>query len=181
MCGVGGILGGALFVVWGYIDTPGVSGSSELTVRLLSFVVPTMFLAAVVGLFVLWRNEPAMLLRMGMVLAAYGWGWAVAVAIVGDEVMWAFLAQRGWPHHLTDWLWFMLTGLTLVGIATARRGPSRGGALVLATGAFGWVYYLTDSAAVLEARSVHVCFGLAFSLGWVLLGLGLLGAGRRRA
>ena len=76
----------------------------------------------------------------------------------------------------------MLTGLTLTGIATVRSRWSRGtGAVVLATGVFGWVYDLTDSGAVLEARSVHIGFGLLFSLGWVVLGVGLLAAGTMRA
>ena len=66
--------------------------------------------------------------------------------------------------------------------ATVRSEWSRGtGAVVLATGVFGWIYNLTDSGAVLEARSVHVGFGLLFSLGWVVLGVRLLAAGTRRA
>jgi hypothetical protein len=69
----------------------------------------------------------------------------------------------------------MLTGLTLIAVATVRSGWSwRTGAVVLATGVFGWVYNLTDSGAVLEARSVHIGFGLLFSLGWVVLGVWLL-------
>jgi len=40
---------------------------------------------------------------------------------------------------------------------------------------------LTDSGAILEARSVHVGFGLLFSVGWVVLGVGLLAAGTKRA
>jgi hypothetical protein len=103
-------------------------------------------------------------------------------AIVGAESVWAYFAQRGWPQQLNDWLLFMLSGLTLVGIATVREKPLRGmGALALAMGAFGWVYDLTDTGAVLEARSVHIGFGLLFSLGWVALGAGLLAVGTRRA
>jgi succinate dehydrogenase/fumarate reductase flavoprotein subunit len=76
----------------------------------------------------------------------------------------------------------MLTGLTLMGVDTVRSEWSRRtGAVVLATGVFGWVYNLTDSGAVLEARSVHVGFGLLFSLGWVVLGVGLLAAGTKLA
>ena len=48
--------------------------------------------------------------------------------------------------------------------------------MVLATGVFGWVYNLTDSGAILEARSMHIGFGLLFSLGWVVLGVGLAAA-----
>ena len=96
--------------------------------------------------------------------------------------MCAYFAQRQWPHFLASWLLFMLTGLTLLGLATVRSGWSRGtGAVVLATGIFGWVYNLTDSGAVLEACSVHVGFGLLFSVGWVVVGVGLLAAGTKRA
>jgi hypothetical protein len=161
-----------LFVVWGYIDRPNIPENLKAVIHVLAFVVPTLFLAAVVGLSVLWRSRLGMLGWMGMALAVYAWGWSVVGAIVGEE----------WPHYLPTWLFFMLTGLTLMGVATVRSEWSRGGgALVLATGAFGWVYNLTDPGAVLEARSVHIGFGLLFSLGWVVLGLGLLAAGTKRA
>jgi threonine/homoserine efflux transporter RhtA len=93
-----------------------------------------------------------------------------------------FFAKGWWSHYLHDWLALMVTGLMLIGIATARGKPLGGiGALAVATGAFGWVYYLTDAGAVFEARSVHVGFGLLFSLGWVALGVGLFAAGGRLA
>jgi hypothetical protein len=165
-------LGGVLFVVWGYIDRPNIPETPKAVIHVLAFVVPTLFLAAVVGLSVLWRSRLGMLGWMGMALAVYAWGWSVVSAIVGEE----------WPEYLPGWLLFMLTGLTLMGLAIVRSGWSRGtGAVVLATGVFGWVYNLTDSGAVLEARSVHVGFGLLFSVGWVVLGVGLLAAGTKRS
>ena len=172
-CGFAGLLGGVLFVVWGYIDRPDIPENLMGVIRVLAFVVPLLFLAAVVGLSVLWRSRLGMLGWMGMALAVYAWGWSVVGAIVGGE---------DWPNYLAAWLLFLLTGLTLMGVATVRSGWSRGtGAAVLATGVFGWVYNLTDSGAVLEARSVHIGFGLLFSLGWVVLGVGLLAAGTKRA
>jgi hypothetical protein len=161
-----------LFVVWGYIHRPNIPETLKAVIHVLAFVVPTLFLAAVVGLFLLWGSRLGMLGWIGMVLAVYAWGWSVVEAIVGED----------WPDYLPSWLFFMFTGLTLMGVATVRSGWSRGtGALVLATGVFGWVYNLTDSGAILEARSVHVGFGLLFSVGWVVLGLGLLVAGTKRA
>jgi hypothetical protein len=152
-----------LFVVWGYIDRPNIPETLKAVIDVLAFVVPTLFLAAEVGLCVLLRSRLGMIGWMGMALAVYAWGWSVVGAIVGEE----------WPDYLPSWLLFMLTGLTLMGVATVRSGWSRGtGAVVLATGVFGWVYNLTDSGAVLEARSVHIGFGLLFSLGWVVLGWG---------
>ena len=174
-------MGGVLFVVWGYIDRPNIPETLKALIHLLAFVVPTLFLAAVVGLSVLWRSRLGMLGWMGMALAVCAWGWSVVRAIVGGTAVWAYFAQREWPHFLASWLLFMLTGLTLMGVATVRSGGSRGtGTVVLATGVFGWVYNLTDSGAVLEAHSVHVGFGLLFSVGWVVLGVGLLAAGTKR-
>ena len=165
-------MGGVLFVVWGYIDRPNIPENLIAVIHVLALVVPTLFLAAVVGLSVLWRSRLGMLGWMGMALAVYAWGWSVLRAIVGEM----------WPHYLPAWLLFMLIGLTLMGVATVRSGWSRrSGAVVLATGVFGWVYYLTDSGALLEARSVHIGFGLLFSLGWVVLGVGLLAAGTKRS
>ena len=179
-CGFAGLLGGVLFVVWGYIDRPDIPENLMGVIRVLAFVVPLLFLAAVVGLSVLWRSRLGMLGWMGVALAVYAWGWSVVGAIGGGDAVWAYFAQREWPHYLASWSWFMITGLTLMGVAAVRSGCSRGtGAVVLATGVFGWVYDFTDSGAVLEARSVHIGFGLLFSLGWVVLGVGLLAASNK--
>ncbi len=179
-CGAAGVLGGVLFVVWGYIDRPDISENLVAVVQAFAFVVPVLLLATMVGLCLLWGNRSRTLWWMGMALIVYGVGWSLVGASVGGKAVWVYLAQRGWPHYLTDGLLFMLAGLMVVGIAAARSGPPRGGALVLATGVFGLVYYVTDSGAALETRPVHVGFGLLFSLGWVALGLGLLAAGIRR-
>ncbi|CAN5874392.1 hypothetical protein BH18ACT11_BH18ACT11_00840 [soil metagenome] len=76
---------------------------------------------------------------------------------------------------LVWWLQVFLAGLPLVGIAAVGARTLRGlGILLLAMGAFGWAYYITDSGANLEARSAHVVLGALFSLGWIVLGLALL-------
>ena len=175
-------MGGVLFVVWGYIDRPNIPKNLIAVIHVLALVVPTLFLTTVVGLFFLWRSRLGMLGWMGMALAGYAWGGSVVKAIVGGDAVWAYFAQREWPHYLAAWSLFMLCGLTLMGVATVRSGWSRGtGAAVLATGVFGWVYNLTDSGALLEARSVHIGFGLLFGLGWVVLGVELLAASTRSA
>ncbi len=161
-------------MAWGYIDGLAV-------VRVFGFVVPVLFLATVVGLCLLWGDRPWVPWWIGIALVLYGVVWGLVATGVGAEAVWAYFARQGWPHLLADSLLFMLSGLTLVGLAAARSGPSWGGALVLATGVFGLVYHVTDSGAVLETRPVHVGFGLLFSLGWVALGLGLLAAGTRQA
>jgi hypothetical protein len=112
----------------------------------------------------------------------YGLGWGVVAGIVGATSVWVYFAERGWPHYLYHGWAFLFTGLLLIGIATVRGRPLRGlGALVFAIGVFSWVYYLTDSGAVLEARLIHVGFGLLFSIGWAVLGLWLWVGGTRQS
>jgi hypothetical protein len=173
-----------LFVAWGYVDGPNIPEALVSVVDVLAFVVPALFSAVVVGLCVLWGNSLGKLGWLVMALAGYALGWSLVGACVGGEAVWVYFAQRGWPHCLSSWMLFMLLGLTLLGIATVRSGPSRyrgPGASVLATGVFGWPYYATDTGAVLEARWVHVGSGLLFGLGWVALGAGLLAIQARRA
>jgi len=39
---------------------------------------------------------------------------------------------------------------------------------------FGWVYQLTDDkTGIVDVRSVHMAFGVLFSLSWVVLGYAL--------
>jgi hypothetical protein len=174
-CGVAGVLGGVLFLAWGYVDRTSLPDTLRVVVNVLSFFVPALFLAAVVGLPAVCRSRLGVLGWTGMAFALYGSGWGAVAAILGSESVWVYFAQRGWPHFLADYLVFLLTGLTLLGIAPVRRKPSRGtGALALAMGASGWGYYLTDTRAVLEVRPLHVGLGLLFGLGWVALGVRLL-------
>src|SRR5919112_3493882 len=142
------MLSGVLFLVWGYIDEEFLSLG-----KVLAFVVPTLFSAVGVGLNLLWKGEGGLgkLGWLGIALAGYALGWSLVGASVGGEAVWVYFAQRGWPHYLSSWLLFMLVGLTVLGTFAVRSGsaPSRGpGALVLATGVFGWPYYVTDSGAI---------------------------------
>lgn len=97
-CGVAGVLGGTLYVAWGYIE------NLEVVMRVLSFIVPALFLTAVVGLSVLWRSQLGVLGWTGMALAVYGSGRGIEAGIMGSEPEWAYFTLRGWPHHLSDWL-----------------------------------------------------------------------------
>jgi hypothetical protein len=63
----------------------------------------------------------------------------------------------------------------MVGLSTLRREVLGHWGLLLITMAFsGCIYQLTDDkTGIIDARSVHVVFGILFSLGWVLIGYAL--------
>jgi hypothetical protein len=181
-CGIGTVLAGLLFVVWGYVDRPHLPPYLGVVVNFLSCVVPALFLAGVVGLSVLCGRRVGALGWMGLVLVSCGSIWGVVHGIAYVDPLYLYLVDKRVSTYPVHWLTPTLTGLTLVGLAIVRTRTLRGfGALLLATGAFGWVYYFTDSGAVLEARPVHIGFGLLFSLCWVALGLALWREGVRQA
>ena len=178
--GVGAISAGMLFVVWGYIDKPHIPPYLEAADAVLSFIVPALFLVGVAGLSILCKSQGGVLGWMGLILALGGPTWGVVDSIADVDPLYAFFAKLRLSPYLIGWLLPLLCGLTLVGIATVGTRTFRNvGALPLAMGVFGWIYYLTDSGSVLEARLVHVGFGLLFGLGWVALGVALWSVGMR--
>jgi hypothetical protein len=176
-CGLAAVLGGVLFVVWGYLDTPGVSGGLKLAVRMLSFVVPGLFLAGEAGLGVLAVRRIGVLGWVGwtgLAIALVGAALGVVDGIAEGDPVRALFVRRGWPLYLTVWLVPLLTGFAIMGVATVLSKPLRTlGMVALAVGLCGWGYYLTDSEAVFEARAIHVGCGLLFGSAWVAWGVAL--------
>jgi hypothetical protein len=176
--GIAAILGGLLFVAWGYVHRDVAPWYFDATAQALSFVVPALFYTALTGLYALCRESVGRLGKFGFVLAFAGSAMGVAYAVPWS----AFASRDDWRSSLVWldtplvwWLQVLLIGIPLVGIWGVRSGTLRGqGFLLLAIGAFGWVYYAADSGAILASRSVHVVFGALFGLGWIALGLLLL-------
>ena len=68
----------------------------------------------------------------------------------------------------------LYTGLTVVGVATlSKDAPRLLGALVLGSGALGWISLLTDpgySGILVSMRFLHVAFAALFCLSCVVWG-----------
>lgn len=181
-CGFGALLAGFLFLVWGYIDKPGIHGSYRIVVNVLAVMVPALFIAGFICLHLRVRDRGSWLGSMGVILVVAGAVWgtikgffhmefkAPAHAIV--SLQWVYLPS-GWLELLSTGL--ILTGFTTVGTKTLWNP----GTLSLAMGIFGWSYLLTDSGAIFEMRSIHVVFGILFALGWMALGIDTLIRARR--
>jgi hypothetical protein len=179
--GFAALLAGMLFATWGYVHRENAPWYFDAIAGALNAVVPALFLVGFIGLFVLCKGQVGRIGKVGLVLGLAGSAMGSAYA-----VHWSAFATRDDPLSLLEWLdtvlvWWLpiiLAGLPLAGIAALGARPLRGlGVLLLAMGALGWAYLVTDSDAIFEARLEHVVFGLLFSLSWVVLGLALLRRG----
>jgi len=179
--GFGALLAGVLFATWGYVHRSEAPWYFDVLATTLSFVVPALFLVGLVGSCLLCYGRVGWLGKFGLVLSfigsAMGVGYAVPWSAFATREDW--LSSLAWLDTLLIWwLQVFLAGLALAGIATVGARTIRDlGILLLAMGAFGWAYYITDSGAILEARLAHIVLGALFSLGWIALGLTLLKRG----
>jgi hypothetical protein len=172
------ILGGVLFLAWGYLHRKPdavflARTETPLYLRLLAFAVPVLFLTALIGLRVRLAAWMGTLERVGFVLAFSGSGLGAAQGALNTGPLIgplnAYLLQTGVPYQLLGWLPPLLAGLVLVGTATVRTGAlGRWSILPLVTGLCGWIYQLTDLSA--ELRAVHVAYGVLFAMCWMGLG-----------
>src|SRR5215212_8796226 len=180
---------GVLFLVYGYVDREGTPWYLDLAVLVLSIVVPVLFLAGLAGIYGKLRAQAGWLGLIGFATSFAGAAVWLTFGVRSAPHLYRHLGERNWATAprvqeecglcllaklyvlLGSPLTWLLVGLSIVGLATVRREVVRNwGLLLLATGFFGWVWQLTDdNAGIVDVRSVHVAFGILFSLGWMLL------------
>jgi hypothetical protein len=188
--GIGGVLAGVLFVAWGYLDQKNAPLYFDAIVDMLAVIVPALFM---LGLATLWKRcvgRAPRLAQTAIVIGLVGSGLGTVRNLehVAGYLWHTYAPTTGYPALLLNvwvpilWTPILFAGLLLGGVGAIGKRSVRGlGTLLLAMGTCGWVYYFTDSGSLFEARSVHVGFGLLFSLGWVVLGLMLWAEGARQA
>lgn len=177
--GAAAATGGILFVVWGYLhrdENPMflMNAEAPLALRLVALAVPLLLSVALIGIYVRLAGRLGALAAAGFVVAFCGLALRIVLGTVdaGPVVgpFNAYLLDKGLPSQFLGWLPLLLSGLLLIGVGTHRtRALSTWSRLLLALSLCGWIYQLTDSDNAM-LRSVHVAFGLVFSLGWVALG-----------
>lgn len=182
--GAAAVLAGTLFAAWGYLHRDAAPRLFAAIADKLDFVVPLLFMAGLIALHAQRRGGPDWLRWTGFLLGFLGSGWGLVYGVADMSAWYAYAGGRAWTS-LLNWLPWLLSGLTLVGIAAVRVKALRGwDVLPLVTGAAGWAYYFTDSGGIVETRPGHVAFGALFSLGWMATGYTLCsrgGSARRRA
>jgi len=174
---VAACLGGISYGAYGYLsdnsDVPRLLIAA--VIPLLKVATPALFLVGLVGLHS-WLESRfggggSPLERAGVVLGLLGSMVGLLGSVMDEEHgmgLWATLPHLGGGRTL------LYTGLTVVGVSTlSKDGPRLLGALVLGSGALGWVSLLTDPgySGLLESmRSLHVAFAALFCLSCVMWG-----------
>ena len=188
--GIGGVLAGMLFVAWGYLDQKNAPLYFDVIVDMLAVIVPALFTLGLATLWTRCAGRAPRLAQTGIVTGLVGsaLGTVRNLEHVAGHLWHTYAPTTGYPALLLNvwvpivWVPMLFAGLLLGGVGAVGKRTVRGlGTLLLAMGACGWVYYFTDSGSLFEVRSVHVGFGLLFSLGWVVLGLMLWAEGARQA
>jgi len=182
---------GVLFLVWGYLDREGAPWYLDLAVLMLNIIVPLLFLVGLVGVYIKCRTQAGWLSLIGFVLSFAGAGWLTIIGVVLAPTLYRQLGERNWVYGvgqecafcllqklsllLSSPLTWLLVGLTIVSLTILRKEVLRDwGFLLVAMVLFGWVYQLTDDwTGIVDVRSVHVVFGILFSLSWMLVGFAL--------
>ena len=181
-CGSAAILGGVLFLVWGYLHRSGAPAYLTNIANTLGFVVPLLFLLGLAGLCAWGKGGVGRLGMAGLGLGLIGSVEGVVRSVMDMSAWYSYVAGKSWLHLVLNWLFLLLSGLTLAGIGALWAGASRRlGVLLLAMGALGGIYCVTDSGRALEMRTVHVVFGVLFGLIWVALGYALWSEGTHMA
>jgi len=173
--GTAAILAGLCYGAAGYLDRPAISGFSSALVSVLSVAMPILFLGGLLGLHyrLLLTSQSTLTSKAGLLSGCLG----AMLGIVGQ------VGFKQTPYQelirITQWWWApLLAGLALMGLAAfSKEGLRPLGALVLISGALGWVSLLTDpafSGVLVPVRPVHVAFAAVFCLSWVVWGSMLL-------
>ena len=183
--GLAAALSGILFALWGYVDREGAPWYLDLGVIVLGIVVPLLFMVGLAGVYAKCRAQVGWPGVIGFVVAFGAAGWGIVTGVISAPTMYAWLGESsseqctalecGLPLLLSSSLTWLLVGLSVVGLSTVRKGRLRYWAhLLLAMALFGWIYQLTDDkTGIVDVRTVHVAFGVLFSLSWVMLGYAL--------
>src|SRR5215218_8484679 len=190
---------GVLFLVWGYVDREGAPWYLDLAVLVLGIVVPVLFLVGLVGIctrvYVKDRTQAGWLSYVGFLISLAGAAWWLTAGITNAPNLYRHLGERtgaappGAPEEecglcllaklsllVNSPLTWLLIGLSIVGFTTALRGEAlwNWGLLLLTMALSGWVYQLTDDmSGIVDIRTIHVAFGILFSLSWMGLGCAL--------
>jgi hypothetical protein len=180
--GTAAVLAGLCYGAAGYFDSPGISGYTGALLSVLSVAFPALFLGGLLGLHARLPDATQTDFAssagfVGFVFGCFGAVLGIATALgLGGPIAW----ELGLPGTATTFFWWvlLLVGLSLMGLAASLRGRLRLlGAVVLISGALGWVSVLTDpafSGVLVPMRPVHVAFAAAFCLSTVVWGAVLM-------
>jgi hypothetical protein len=97
--------------------------------------------------------------------------WAVVLPVPDVTPVCFYLAERGMPQHLLNWVPDICTALIGVGAAVlSAKALGRWSVVPLVGGLGGWAFYVTDFGSTVGLFIANIAFGVLFGLSWVGLG-----------
>ena len=177
------MLGGALFVTWGYLHgNIALSSLGPTVAAAMDFLINTLLLVGLGGLCTWWWEGRTDWLGAGGFVVGFA-GAALSVthsihALISESgtaelAPWYVyvLATTGLPPKVFSWFPTVPIGMAIVGIGSIRTEALGGwGFLPLVVGLSGEAYKLTDSGGVFRMGNAHLVIGVVYGLSWVLLG-----------
>ena len=117
--GAAAILAGLSYEAAGYLDTPGISGSTSVLVSVLSVTTPALFLGGLLGFRFLLGGVRSPIKGTGFFLGCLGIILGIIAAVgSGQNLLW--LSSIG------SWWWALLFGgLTLMGLSSLLKEALR--------------------------------------------------------
>jgi hypothetical protein len=171
------VSGGALWAVWGAALLL-IPGHFFYLWAFVALVVPLLFSVALVGLFTTLTGRQRVLGGVGLLLAVMGlfvascgslWGMVVPIADVSFVCV--YLAQKGVPGYLLNWVPLMCTALVALGLGVSRtKALGRWSLLPLLGGTVGLIFYAADFGSGIGLFLIDFAFSVLFGLSWVALG-----------
>jgi hypothetical protein len=177
------VLGGTLFVTWGYLHgNIALSSSGPIAAAAMAFLIDTLLLVGLVGLCAWWwEGRTGLLGAVGFVVGFAGAALSathdihalISASSMAEPAPWYVYvrAATGLPAKVFRWFPMLPIGMATVGIGSIRAAALGGwGFLPLVMGLLGWAYQLTDSGGVFRMGYAHIVFGVFYSLCWIVLG-----------
>lgn len=187
LCGLAAVAGGALWEAWGGALFL-MPGRFYYFGSIAALVVPLLFSVVLIGLYATLSGWQRLVGGIGLIVAVAGSFvafcgsiWSVVLPAADVTPVCFYLAERGLPQHVLNWVPDLCTALVVVGAAVlSARALGRWSAVPLIGGLVGWAFYVTDFGSTAGLLLANIAFGVLFGLSWVGLGCLLWQLGRQR-
>jgi hypothetical protein len=153
------VLGGVLFAAWGYIHRDGAPWYFTTVANMLAFIVPLLFLTALVGLYIRCGGRVGWLGGMGFAFGFIGSAYGIVDSLVDLPSWHLYVSSKYLLPLLLGWLPMLCLGLMMIGVTPlGRNAPGSLGACLFATGGLAGPTALLKRPPAVSSRRARPTF-----------------------